>query len=309
MVKTKKSWLRTAGVVLALCLAPIAAKAEELLKPFVLASISGEGFDTVVKQTKESLSQGGFTIVGEYAPYADAQVIVVTNSALQQAAASSKRGGYAAVQRVSVTAHNGEVQVAYVNPIYIQHAYQLDADLMPIARQLERVLGKQQPFGAEGLTPKQLRRYHYAFGMEYFDDPYELARYASRDKAVAAVEKGLANNKVGVSKIYRLDIPGTSMTLFGVSMKAPPNGDEDMDDAHQMGIVDFADLKGTAYLPYEILVNGRDVEALHMRFRMAVHYPDLRMMGEHSFMKLRSSPSAIEEALTIAAGGEVDTGF
>lgn len=309
MLEINKSWLRIAGVVLALCLAPITAKAQEVLKPFVLASVSSGSSDTVVQQTKAALTRGGFTIIGEYAPYAGARVIVVTNNALQAAAARSKRGAYGAVQRVSVTEHNGEVQVAYANPIYFQHAYQLNADLLPVARQLERVLGRQQEFGAEGLTPKQLGDYHYAFGMEYFDDPYELARYSSHDKAVAAVEAGLANNKQGVSKIYRLDIPGTQMTLFGVAMKAPPDGDEDMDDAYQMSVVDFRDLKGTAYLPYEILVVGRDVEALHMRFRMAVHYPDLRMMGEHSFMTLRSSPSAIEKALTLAAGGELDEGF
>ena len=52
-----------------------------------------------------------------------------------------------------------------------------------------------------------------------------------------------------------------------------------------------------AYFPYEILVNGNEVEALHMRFRMAVHFPDLNMMGDHGFMKLMASPKATEQAL------------
>ncbi|NNK33799.1 MAG: hypothetical protein HKP02_11785, partial [Xanthomonadales bacterium] len=39
-----------------------------------------------------------------------------------------------------------------------------------------------------------------------------------------------------------------------------------------------------------------DVEALHMRFRMAVHFPDLNMMGEHGFTKLMASPGATEDA-------------
>ena len=42
---------------------------------------------------------------------------------------------------------------------------------------------------------------------------------------------------------------------------------------------------------------GAEVEALHMRFRMAVHFPDLSMMGEHGFTKLMSSPGATEDAL------------
>jgi len=43
--------------------------------------------------------------------------------------------------------------------------------------------------------------------------------------------------------------------------------------------------------------------ALHMRFRMAVHYPDLKMMGSHSFMGIMQSPAAIQKALTAVAGG------
>jgi len=51
------------------------------------------------------------------------------------------------------------------------------------------------------------------------------------------------------------------------------------------------------------MVTGNLVVALHMRFRMAVHYPDLKMMGENSFMKLMPSPEAIRKALTVAVGG------
>jgi hypothetical protein len=34
-----------------------------------------------------------------------------------------------------------------------------------------------------------------------------------------------------------------------------------------------------------------------MRFRMAVHFPDLSMMGAHGFTKLMASPGATEDAL------------
>jgi hypothetical protein len=36
---------------------------------------------------------------------------------------------------------------------------------------------------------------------------------------------------------------------------------------------------------------------------MALHFPDLSMMGDNSFMQLRRSPAAVEAALTLAAGG------
>lgn len=92
-----------------------------------------------------------------------------------------------------------------------------------------------------------------------------------------------------MSKIYRLDLPGDK-TLFGVSMSAGPKGDKYRDDKFQMGVVDFEELKGTANMPYEVLVGGNKVEALHMRFGMAVIFSDLSLMGDNSFMKVKVSP-------------------
>jgi hypothetical protein len=229
-------------------------------------------------------------------------VIVVTSDELKAAAGKTKRGGYGAVARIGITRVGDQLQVAYVNPVYIQNAYRMDADLSGVADKLAKALGSKQTFGSEdGLKPKALRKYHYMFGMEYFDDPYELGEFASHEQAVEAIEKGLAEKRGGVSKVYRLDLPG-DVTLFGVSLSAGPSNDKYRDDTFQMGVVDFRDLKGTAYLPYEILVRGKEVEALHMRFRMAVHFPDLSMMGDHSFMRVKSSPPAIEKALLEVTG-------
>jgi hypothetical protein len=41
-----------------------------------------------------------------------------------------------------------------------------------------------------------------------------------------------------------------------------------------------------------------------MRFRMALHYPDLKMMGKNSFMQIMPSPKANETAFKAAAGGK-----
>ena len=68
--------------------------------------------------------------------------------------------------------------------------------------------------------------------------------------------------------------------------------------------MDFEGYSKAAYFPYEVLVNNREVEALHMRFRMAVHFPDLSMLGEHGFSKLISAPGAIEDALEAMLAGE-----
>ncbi len=80
-------------------------------------------------------------------------------------------------------------------------------------------------------------------------------------------------------------------------MKMSVEDEEDLDSAFQMNVVDFEGCKKRAYFPYEVLVDGKNVEALHMRFRMALHFPNLSMMGKHGFTKLMSAPGAIEDAL------------
>lgn len=281
----------------------VSVQAAERLKPFVLGSIGPGDIKSKVNETKSALVSQGFRLVGEYIPYENAHILIVTNDDLLKLAA--KDTGYAATQRVSITKADGKVQVAYVNPIYIQYAYRMDGSMQPVAEKLKAALGAQEAFGSKkGLKPKKLKKYHYTFGMEYFDDPYELKTFSSHGAAVNAVDKGLAAKKGGLSQVYRMDIPGTKMTIYGVAMKQSDGGAKEIDDAYQMGIIDFNELKQTAYLPYEILVNDKQVEALHMRFRAAVHFPDLSMAGENSFMKVMSSPGAIEKAMWEMLGGK-----
>jgi hypothetical protein len=284
------------------------AQSSANLKPFVLGAVHPGPVGDHLESVRDNLQGQGFRIVGEYQPYAGAHVIVVTSDDLLRVAAASERGGYIAPQRVSLTEVEGNTQIAYANPLYLRHAYRLNAEMFLVSARLAAALGQREEFGSEnGLSPDQLARYNYTFGMEYFDDPYVLASYGSHTQAVSAVERGLAERRGGLSQVYRLDIPGTQMTVFGVSMSEAAGGaSQHMDDAHQMSIVDFKPYKQTAYLPYEILVNGGEVEALHMRFRMAVHFPDLRMMGSNSFMRLRRSPAAIGEALTMVTGGQTN---
>lgn len=51
-------------------------------------------------------------------------------------------------------------------------------------------------------------------------------------------------------------------------------------------------------------MNGNEVEAFNMRFRMAVHFPNLSMMGKHGFTKLMPYPGDIEDALEAMVSGQ-----
>jgi len=272
--------------------------AEIKLKPFVLASKSTGTIAEELARVKNSLTEAGFLIVGEYAPYTGSNIIVITNDELKHNAAESEFGGYGAIQRVAFTEVGKEVQVSYTNPVYMANAYRMKGDLKGIADKLEVALGKVEEFGSKkGMSAKKARKYHYMFGMEYFDEPSILAEYSSYEEAVRSVDAKLANNGNGVSKVYRIDIPGKAESLFGVGLKGNSEADKYMDDQFIMSEIDFRDIKSTAHLPYEVLVSGNKVYALYARFRIAINFPDLSMMGKHSFMNIMDTPDEIRDVL------------
>jgi len=282
---------------------PVAA--ETTYQPFVLASVNDASLDEQTEATTSALEQAGFMVVGQYSPVENTNVIVVTSQNLMAVAALSEKGGYGAGQRVSVSLRDNKTEVTFVNPLYIQHAYRLEGDLQSVYDQLSQVLGNMEAFGAKKkMTAKKLAKYHYMMAMQRFDDPSELGSFDSHEAALAAVEKGLAVEGDALTQIYRIDIPGKDQSVFGVGMKATNSEEEDIDSTFQMSIVDFEGYSKVAYFPYEVLVSGKEVEALHMRFRMAVHFPDLSMMGEHGFTKLISAPGATQNALKDMVSGE-----
>ena len=279
-----------------LLFAALQVQAADILKPFVLASKGAGTVAEKAEQTKSALSGAGFNVVGNYSPYADAQILIVTNDELKKNAAASEHGGFGVAQRVAVTKVKDEIQVSYTNPVYMSHVYRMKGDLSATAKSLESAIGKVEEYGAKGMTAAQARKYHYTVGMEYFDEPSELAEYASYDEAVKAVDAKLSSNKNGVTKVYRIDVPGKQETLFGVAMKG--SGDNKaMDDRYLMSEIDFRETKSTAHLPYDVLVSGPKVYALYARFRIAINFPDLSMMGSNSFMNIMAAPEAIRTTL------------
>ncbi len=270
---------------------------DDYLKPFILAS---KGTGTVAEKTeqaKAALTAAGFTVVGNYSPYTDASILVVTNDELKKNAADSEHGGFGAIQRVSITKIKDEVQVSYTNPVYMSHVYRMKSDLLGVVAGLATALGRVEEFGAKSMTAKQARKYHYMVGMEYFDEPDVLAEYASYEEAVQAVDAKLSSNNNGVTKVYRVDVPGKEESVFGVGLKGATEAEKYMDDRFIMSEIDFHELKSTAHLPYEVLVSGNKVYAMYARFRIAINFPDLSMMGKNSFMNIMKTPDAIRTVL------------
>lgn len=283
------------------------------MKPFVLASVSDDGqISEVSRQTHEKLVNAGFEVIGEYSPYGDSNILVISSKKLRDLATRSARGGYGAVLRVSVTRNNGKIELAYTNPAYWANVYRMQADVDSIAAQLKSALGFVKEFGSGdlSLSAKDLRKYHYTFMMEYFDDPSMLNYFESHDQAVAAVGKSLADQVSASRLIFELplgaDSEGKQMTLFGVGLTGADQ-DDCSSDPYIMGRIDKDSPRHSAHLPYEILVYGDQAEALYARFRIAISWPHLPMMASDTgatFFSIMCAPGAIEDALMKIAGGE-----
>lgn len=279
------------------------------LQPFILGNTPAAGMEQAVANVRAALKKQGFEEAGSYSPYAGATVIVVTSPELKAAAAAAPRnGGFGAGQRVAVTQAKDGMQVAYMNPVYLGAAYGL-GNLNTVSEKLKAALGHVKEFGSErGLTVSELApgTYHYMVGMPYFHNIDILAKYPDHATAVAAVEKGLAAGKGGTRKVYRIDLPGKDVSVFGVGILTGDGidkGDKDT-DREIMDIVDWKELRHTPYLPYELMVQGKEVIALRGRYRIALCFPDTKMSGAHGFTKIMSAPGGIKRALTLVAGGD-----
>lgn len=300
---------KTMKVVVAVFLLSVGSAAyAETLKPYVLGDALPGDFNQVVEKVKVALTANGLQVIGTYAPYKGAMVIAATNPELIVAASKAKNGGFGAAQRVAVTEYKGKIQISYVNPAYLGTAYGL-GKLEGVSAKLKTALGAAQTFGSVGIDEENLKpgSYRYAMFMPYFNDVDVLIEHKDYKTAVEAVEKNLAAGSGGTVKVYRIDIPGKEISVFGVGIPkgfidGPENPGNRDTDKEIMDIVDWQDLRHTAYLPYELMVQGGRVIALRGRYRIALHFPDTKMAGEHGFTKIMTAPWGIQTALEAVAG-------
>lgn len=294
--------------LLAFALSLIGAAAQaEVLKPYVLGNTPPGNVKQVAETVTNALKAQGFDVVGTYEPFAGAMVICATNGELKAAAAKVENGGFGAAQRVAVTDVGGKIQVSYVNPAYLGTAYGL-GKLDGVSTKLKAALGAKETFGSVGIDEERLKPgvYRYAFMMPYFHDVDLLKEHPDYKTAVDTVEKNLAAGAGGTVKVYRIDLPGKEVSVFGVgipkgTVDGPDKGDKDT-DKEILDVVDHQALKHTAYLPYEVMVVGGKVIALRARYRIALHFPDTKMAGPNGFTKIMSAPWGILVALERVAG-------
>lgn len=281
------------------------AEKSPLLKPFVLAQQeTSSKLHLVAAKVRKQLQDAGFSIEGTYIPYDAAEVLVITDNTLLQTAAQTPYGGFGAALRVSVTQAGNEIQVAFTNPVYLAFAYHMKTQLTSTRKKLIKTLGYVKDFGGEGMTGRELLKYHYAYGLSGFSGFMELASFKTHKQALEMVEKGLDRKFKQIEKVYRIDIPGKAQSIFGLSLKDDVKDEKFLNDKYVMSVIDHKKLRRSAHLPYEIMVNDNRIMMLHPHFRLAMNFPDLHMFGSNSFGKLMNLPYVYEEFFIKMVGGE-----
>lgn len=275
----------------------------QTLKPYILGATNSGSIDDVKALTKSGLEEAGFSIAGEYMPAEDASrwVMVVSHPALDNAVKSvGGLTGFASTLRVGITKEDNIINISYTNPPYWGNAYFRD-DFDKVTGEYTKVEAaftkamanvgeaKGTPFGSEeGQEVDDLRDYHYMFMMPYFDETKEFGEFDTHQAAIEKIIESLKWGKPGVKLVYRHDVPGTKLTLYGFALSGEKG------ETVFMPKIDLATPKHTAFLPYELLVKDNEVHMLHGKYRIALSFPDLTM---GTFTKIMSTPGDIEDLL------------
>ncbi len=275
------------------------------IQPYLLIGESGK----TVEKTTSLLIQSFFfsdveiEIIGQYHPAdnPDQLVLVVTNSTLEKAIARCKpEAAYLGGIRIAITAKGDDMTyISIQNPPYWANAYLQDdydkvaKDIEKFTRELKYAMPKLRMridlgYGSnQDFTAQDLREYRFGSRMPYFEDAVFLGEFDSHEQAVSTIEKNLESSKV-CSFVFRNDIEGTTMTLFGVGLTGEKG------EAAFVPVLDTGERRHTAFLPYEILVTDKKVYMLPAKYRIPLSFPDMK---KSVLRKIKSTPKYIEESM------------
>jgi len=273
------------------------------ISPYLLLAESTESREQILEQVRNLLLDKDYQVLGEYSPAADPKLYVLafTHASLQDMARKAgKQEMLAAVMKIGLQEKAGRIHISMVNPEYLFHAYfreamnksplKEDASRMAskVLNDLDAITSTRKAFGGD-VEKEDLQKYRYMVGMPRFDDPVELAEFASFEQGISRIRKNLAGS-ASMTGVYEWIDPKSKVAIFGVGLL-----DEEIGEEHFLSIIGKDHV---AAMPWEIVVVGDEAIMLHGRFRFALHWPELTM---GTFTKIMSSPGDVEDALTSLA--------
>jgi hypothetical protein len=274
--------------------------AQDELSPYLKIGDLQVSMSDAITQVKDALISKGFDIIGEYHPETKAglYVIAYTRDDLQKTTLKVKdRGALASILKIGLVEKDGKIVVSMLNPPYLFYAYLMDetdkfmGELTAFTNDakdaMEAVGTDFTPFGG-AVEADDLKDYHYMMMMPYFTDPVELNEFDSFDKGLSVIRKNLEAKKGNTLKVYELVFPNKDVAVFGIALLDPEEG-----EGHFLPIIGEDNI---AALPYEIILQGKEVTMLHGKYRFALLWPELTM-GQ--FMKISSTPGDVEDVMEL----------
>ena len=248
------------------------------------------------KTVEKKLKAAGFTILANVKVGKKKMPnIVFTSPAIKKLANRPMRGMLAGAMRIIVDKKNNVIKAN--NPMYffkafLQDQYKPGDEKSTISAMLKAFpsLSLDAMGNDENLEYDDITDYHYMIGMPYYHDQNELARGDSVDKLVAKIVK---NSKKKKAFVYKVKLTNKRYVL-GVQLSKRTSK-----FTKKIGI------QNSALLPWQILVeeiedDGKKVAvamALDGKYRIALSYPQLSMVGTGSFAGIMSIPGALETEL------------
>jgi uncharacterized protein (DUF302 family) len=268
------------------------------LAPYIKVGESSKTVEQVSEEIQKTLITNSFEILGTYNPEgkSNLKVIVFTNDKLKNTVVKiNDRGALAAAVKVGIIQKDGKTTVSYTNPDYILRAYLRDnydsfqATFQQFSKDVkiafEAVGSEFKPFGG-AIEQRKLKDYHYKIMMPYFTDPISLNEFPSFEEGMRIIENNLTAQKGYSKEVYRIVYPDQKIAVFGIGLAST-------DDGEQVFLPIIGE-EHIAAMPYEIILQDKEVTMLHGKYRIALHWPELTM---GTFMKIMSTPGDIEDTL------------
>ena len=222
-------------------------------------------------------------------------VIIFTSPAIKKLANRPMRGLLAGSMRILVDKKRNVIKAN--NPMYFFKAFLQDQYKPGDEKSTITALLKAFPSlslnalgNDENLEYDDITDYHYIIGMPYYHDQNELGRGDSVAKLVKKIQKNAKKKK---ALVYTTKL-SKNRYVIGVHL-----GKRTSKFPKKIGA------QNSLLLPWQILVeeiedDGKKVAvamALDGKYRIALSYPQLSMVGSGSFAGIMSVPGALEDDL------------
>ncbi len=227
---------------------------------------------------KSKLGEGGFSVISSSLLNKEGTLtsIVFTDDTLVSIANKNERGFMASLR---ILVDNENNQISITNPIYFAEAFMQDDNDETIIKTLLSKIRKIFPAlkdSKEKLKYKDLAKYHFMFGMPYYDEMIKVGNASTSEDLL-----NLIKGKDGGSNLLFSQKLSVDRILVGVKLSP-----ETSKFIKKIGV------ENAALLPYPILLENGKAKILAPKYYIAISYPLLNMA---QFMKISTIPGAIEK--------------